>query len=498
MQINPEILRNYWLRLSVHRLIIAPVVMAIILVLSFQTAQFSGGFEKYGTNIAPYAASATMATFIYLLIVFIWGGYSAAGAVLEQINDKTWDYQRLSSISPWSLSWGSVFGSTLFVWYCALVSLAFAIYYASVIIPFSSIINLLLVLLACGIFNIMLVSLVGLQALQTSDRSGKRRSIGYRLLGVIIGIIIWNLTQTYLLVPEFAANFQPALSPILNQANVSFYGNQIPGRSFALITVIVFTLWAFFGVYRTMRTELQMRSTPWGWTVFLLFLFFYFGNFSFQDDVFRKNGIEIFRFENPLGPGSIDIIHFLVMSLFISLISCYVMFFSDHLSITRYRMLQHRLGRKQFMRAAELIPRMSISYMFAIIFGIGLIILGTNPTSPPAFYTIAGLLLFCLRDIAILHFFSIATDNRRALMATLFYLAIFYILPLMIINTGNNLFSDTSSMFGFFYPPVGSSSIIDLIPITLQVLIAGFLIYRRWQSAYAPLQHPVQAAEQAA
>ncbi len=502
MQINPEILRNYWLKFSAHRMIIAPVVILAIIFLAFKGAQVKGDFNWNKNDIAPYAAAMTTSITLYFFIIFIWGGYSAAGAVLGQINDKTWDYQRLSSISPWSLSWGTVFGSTLFVWYCACSCLAFAFFYASFFLPIDIILQGIFVLLASGIYAIMLVSLIGLQALQTSDRSGRRRSIGYRLLGVVIGICMLPFTISLLPIQDFVA-FTQSSTQFTPEVNVKYYGYEIPIRSFFIVSMLVFSLWAFFGVYRTMRTELQMRSTPWGWTAFLLFLFFYFGNFSFQSGTIWQKETQIFTLLNPVSIGPVNLDYFFSITFGISILSCYVMFFSDHLSITRYRMLQHRLVKGQFLRAAELIPRMSISFLFAVISGVILIII--NPSIGiikqvtivqssflSAFLTLAGILLFTLRDIAILHYFSLARDNRRALLATIFYLIIlYYLLPVLFFNMGIR----TS---GVFYLPVLTTSWHDLIPITLQLAAVFILIYLRWQSAYEPIKQQTQAVQQAA
>ncbi|MGH1353355.1 MAG: hypothetical protein ACRBBN_21485 [Methyloligellaceae bacterium] len=496
MQINPEVLRNYWLSFSVHRMIIAPIVMLAIIFLIFKGAQVKGDFNWNKSDVAPYAAAMMTSIVLYCFIIFVWGGYSAAGAVLGQINDKTWDYQRLSSISPWSLSWGTVFGSTLFVWYCAITSLAFAFFYANFFLPLNVILQGMFVLLAGGIYTILVVSLIGLQALQTSDRSGKRRSIGYRLLGIIIGLNMLSYTISLLPFQDVTAFVNPGTNQFVTELNIKFYGFEIPIRSFFITSMLIFSLWAFFGVYRTMRTELQMRSTPWGWTVFLLFLFFYFGNFSFQSGTVWQNEAQSFSLLNPVNIGSVNLDYFFSIAFGISLLSCYVMFFSDHLSITRYRMLQHRLARGQLMRAAELIPRMAISYLFALIAGLVLIILNPSVSVKsnfiPAFLTLAALLLFTLRDIAILHYFSLARDNRRAFLATIFYLAIlYYLLPLLFFSVGIRSYS-------FFYPPIFTTNWQDLIPILLQLAAVFILIYLRWQSAYEPIKQQTQATQQAA
>ena len=46
-----------------------------------------------------------------------------------------------------------------------------------------------------------------------------------------------------------------------------------------VITIVVFTLWAIFGLYRVVRRELQYENGPWVWVSFLVFLTLYCSGF---------------------------------------------------------------------------------------------------------------------------------------------------------------------------------------------------------------------------
>jgi hypothetical protein len=107
---NPELRRYAWLELSTHRLVALPLVLAIIF---FVADQMKGAM-----------AVASAAVFIYVLLIAMWGGHKAAEAMLDEINDNTWDYQRLSALSPDSLAIGKLVGSTLYTWYGGLLCLA--------------------------------------------------------------------------------------------------------------------------------------------------------------------------------------------------------------------------------------------------------------------------------------------------------------------------------------------------------------------------------------
>ena len=470
MSINPEIRRYYWLDFSMHRLVLMPVVLGAIFLL----------YHLVGKTSTTVSGTITC----YFVLVFLWGSYRASGAVIEEINANTWDYQRLSSMSPWSLSWAKVFGSTLYIWYGALISLGVFVFTASGTLEFPVILQTVLTLLIAGAFCISFVLLVGMQALQTSDRSSKRRIMGYRLLGLLIGVFVINITNAILPIHRSTYSWITGNLSLENkdiQTIIYFYGEGFRIDTFILMSLLVFFFWALFGVYRSMRTELQMQTTPLGWMCFLLFLFFYFGGISTQIVPSWSGGkIEISSWM--IGPINM---HQLFASAFvISIFSCYLMFFSDHLSIIRYRMLHHHFSTGNMSKAGQLVPRWAISYIFAVISGI--VLINTQPSIK--FYNefvsaaigLTSLLLFLLRDIGILHYFSLAPDNRRAFMATMFYLFILYILlpsllAAMRLKTG-----------GLFYPIIGITQWTHLIPILVQVIIVGYLVFRRWQSADVP------------
>src|ERR1041385_2378956 len=82
---NPEFQRNLWLELSPRR----GLLMLVILGLVFFAAAVTGG------DFAP----ASLAQILYYLIVVVWGSRNAALSVVGEIRDRTWDAQRLSSLT---------------------------------------------------------------------------------------------------------------------------------------------------------------------------------------------------------------------------------------------------------------------------------------------------------------------------------------------------------------------------------------------------------------
>ena len=102
---NPEFQRYVWLELSRHRLIAVPALLAVIVVVVFASASNPANFLAYGA-LGAFAA-----------VTGVYGSVRAFGSVTEELRDRTWDFQRMSALSPWSLTLGKVAGAPVFAWY---------------------------------------------------------------------------------------------------------------------------------------------------------------------------------------------------------------------------------------------------------------------------------------------------------------------------------------------------------------------------------------------
>ncbi|MEM1140223.1 MAG: hypothetical protein AAGH45_10110, partial [Pseudomonadota bacterium] len=109
---NPELQRNLWLELTRPRMIGASVVI-VFLFLAFS------GNQDVGSVVG-----GSLMTVILILVVFFWGSWMAAGSVVGEIRDRTWDAQRLSAIGPWTMVFGKLFGATSFAWFIGALVIA--------------------------------------------------------------------------------------------------------------------------------------------------------------------------------------------------------------------------------------------------------------------------------------------------------------------------------------------------------------------------------------
>ena len=123
---NPELQRNLWLEASPFRL--ALIAGLVLLALA-------------ATSVAPRGLGTTsgVALALYWFFAVLWGTRSAALSVVAEIRERTWDSQKLSSIGPWEMVWGKLFGATAANWFGALLCLPFVLLPAALAMRFDAI-----------------------------------------------------------------------------------------------------------------------------------------------------------------------------------------------------------------------------------------------------------------------------------------------------------------------------------------------------------------------
>ncbi|NWH07842.1 MAG: hypothetical protein HXY22_04200 [Alphaproteobacteria bacterium] len=266
---NPELIRNLWLEMTPRRVVLAPLALGLLFL---ATATASDSAEVVGET----------ADTLFFLIVILWGSWKAAHGVVGEIRDRTWDQQRLSSLEPWQMVWGKLFGATAFTWYCGLICLAVAGYYTIQISgPVSALYG----------FGQLLTEGLGAHvvALYSSLLAVRRRQAGVSRLEVFIftlaGIIAaWSIQGLWQFIrPD---TFMAAMRNVDGDTaqglveTVRWWQITFEATPFVLVSLAIFIGWGLLGCQRVMRIELMMRNWPFAWIAFLLFVGVYFTGFS--------------------------------------------------------------------------------------------------------------------------------------------------------------------------------------------------------------------------
>ncbi len=264
---NPEFQRNLWLNFSTGRLIMMPAILGAIF---FAVSLVPEDFEDMSLRAT--------AEFLFVLIVIFWGTRLAARAVVGEIRDRTWDGQRMSAIAPWSMVWGKLLGSTIYVWYGGAICLA--------LIVFTHLPDLGRALydiafwLSIGIFSHAIAMLTSLLAVRRDSKHMRLEVFAYQFAGLVGA---W-----------FAASLWPSrvwqdfgLEGAI--PDIQWFGIGLEADLFFLLSIAAFVIWGIIGNHRLMRQELQFQNSPLVWIAFLVFMMAYVAgladNFQLEADL---------------------------------------------------------------------------------------------------------------------------------------------------------------------------------------------------------------------
>ena len=246
---NPEFQRNLWIELTPKRL----ALMAAILGLLFFAVSSAG---------LPLAETARR---VMLLILVLWGTRNAAMSVVGEIRDRTWDFQRLSSLSPAAMAFGKLFGSTIYNWFGAALCLPVVLVGFTISQGLGAALVALIFCLCLAIVAQAASLLASLIAIRRRQSHTRLDVFIYQAVGLIAAALV-----TYLWTAPDLPKF------VLDIPVIQWWGIAFAPRAFYLASLALLAGWTLVGCYRAMRTELQIQNSPLVWVGFLLFIGVYF------------------------------------------------------------------------------------------------------------------------------------------------------------------------------------------------------------------------------
>lgn len=433
---NPEFQRHLYLEFSLTRLIAMPLFLATVFALTYL-------IDNHIERDASGRLAVTMATAIglFVVIVVFWGARQTAESVFEELRNKTWDIQKTSALSPWSLAWGKWLGSTVFNWYGGVICLM--IYAAANPKPDEILVDGMM-LLAGGVFAQGLSLFFTLLALR------KKQSVksSFTSLLILIGLI-W-----------FAQIFAYGIG---HKSDLfGWYRFSLSVKTFLAISLVLACGWIGVGVYRLFAQELQVRTLPWVWLAFIAFLVIY-GNGLAAGFVAGTNAFADF-----VGSGAL-------LTLFFCAVFSYAQLLLDQNSPMLPRRIWLYAEQRQWRRLGEEVPCWLVNIALALIAVLLLAAEGEDAIGLEK-HSLTAAYLLLLRDTALILFFSYAPDPKRALGLSLLWLALLYgILPSLFYSMELKLLAT------FTCPLYGGDTFIANFSAAVQLVIAIYLLIQRWQ-----------------
>jgi|GEM_PF-684339 len=253
---NPELRRNLWLEMSPMRLILMPAVIGLI----FAAVWTTWGFGSQ--EIGQLGAVAAVARFIYFFVVVIWGTWIAARLVTGEIRDRTWDFQRMSAISSWSMVAGKLIGGTAYVWYGGLICLVPMVMHTAATSGGDEVLREILFRVGMGLFAHASAFLVSMLAVRRDAASSRLASFFAMVAGIGAAAWVWTVwygTKDWPIDVQF-----------------TWFHIEMAVPTFMVISLLLFAGWAIVGNWTLMRHELQIPTGPLVWIGFIAFAMIYY------------------------------------------------------------------------------------------------------------------------------------------------------------------------------------------------------------------------------
>lgn len=441
MSLNPEFRRNLWIQFGETRVLIAGLITGMIVLTALALDIALAGARNVKPNITIFVALWTA-----VVILMLWGGRQAAGAVLREIHGRTWDAQRLSTMRPWSMAWGKLFGATALSWTVGLACLIAYVVAALWLPRTDSYVLGAVATIGYAVFcqaTGLLASLARLSG-RPGDRGGSTtvaQLVALLATGLLGAFTVWAL-----------------------QDQGSFFGHRIGEDALRLLTIWFFALWAIVGVYRRMRRELQMRNVPWAWLLFLVMLALYAEGLAYGRE-----------------PALLALVLPTAVTMLV-LWSITLIEAKDPLAL-RQSAAALRAGR--WREAGTLVPLWLLSYVFfAMIVAISLVAaLGSPARYLPVpqglaidtALALAAAFLFITRDVFIVQCFIFGREGQFAgAYGALISFVLYFAVPVVFIA------GEQRHLVGAFWPTGQGGWVLCLVPPAVEAAIAiGVYVWRR-------------------
>ena len=425
---HSELRRQLWLEITPQRLLALPAILTLLLLTLFLTVN-DNAFWK---SLSYCSLSG------FVIFTVFWGGKQVGDAMSDEFTEATWDTQRIGGLDALEMCVGKLFGAACYAWYGGLWLTALYVLAEVKLGQGALLLQGLPSLAAAALLAHALALNSALLSFRRLGRASTRRPPrgGFVLLLVLV-------------VPNLITALWRSERSV---RDVEWYGLQLPMLDFATLSLIAFAGWALTSAYRNMRLELQFRNQPWVWLGFMAFLIVYLGGFVPDTTVPAL--------AESLGEAmSQPLLLRLALGSGLAVLLAYGGIFTERKDPIRLARLVEHLKMQQWRQAAEQLPLWSVNLALAAALGAALVIAGfsllTVRTAIELLAGIAALLLFAVRDFALVLWCNFGKPVKRADASALVYLGVLYfVLPMLLSAFGGQLLMGLTLPYASFSQPI--------------------------------------------
>ena len=433
---NPEFKKNIWLEISTQRLIMMPLIILMVVLLA-SLSTMGDTYNKL-TNICYFGL---------VIILLLWGSKVAFSNIIQEYNDRTWDWQRMSILTPKQLMVGKLIGAPIYNWYGALICLFLFFIFGSMSEEtslFDLLINSISTLLL-GVSILCVSILFALLKIRAGNGRDKLKS-GQLFILLILFALFFNSSAFSFMFNRIS--FNP----------IKFDAWKILGEN------LFYAIWAIIGLHQVLRKELNYKNKSYLWILFLI-------TSALVKTMVMVDSIGVFI-------DNYFFIYFVVLSIqAISLF--YLLLLIEQNELSTLKILVRKIKEKNYTYINYNAPLWSLTFPFIII---GLIFswilldkqiinndsyilnhfvntikLENTLDSLQSLSIILGILCFVLRDFLIMLFLQTTSKKKRIGAAFILYLFLLYVVFPGFTSTigssiGLQLFIPLPIVGSFFYP----------------------------------------------
>jgi len=399
---NPELQRNLWLEASPFRL----ALIAALLLLVFA----AGSVAPSGLMTTPRAALG-----LYWFFAVLWGTRSAALSVVAEIRERTWDSQKLSSIGPWTMVWGKLFGATAANWFGALVCLPFILWPVWHDDGVGAGLLYGVILLSLGVFAQSVALLSSLVLIHRQTGNWRLDTFLCQVAGVGAAFAFYSLQASIIAIDRtsFAYGMRSDMQTL------TWWGHGFALGTFYLVSLLLFLGWALIGCWRKMRSELRFANGPYVWLAYLAYVAVYSAGFESMIGAKLQDRLAV-----PAGSLRLALAGISLMTL------TYGMAFLEPKDPVRLRWMADQVRGGRWYSAFLATECWMLSYAATLVVGLALAALWAG--TPLAAFTVLAILGFMTRDICIFLLGRMFGGPKGDFAALGILAALYWLLPILL------------------------------------------------------------------